>query len=146
MGRRRPRAFRCFYARYGDGKDSLIAVKQGDIYYVISKDFDVDGSEQRNDRPYVIVSRDLVNNQGNVVIGVPLTSKLHKANSYRVMIPAQQMIKDISSTRPLKDSVALCDHIRVLDPKRLVIPKMGSLTQTAIGGVELGLAYVLDIR
>lgn len=123
-----------------------MSVKQGDIYYVRSKDLDVDGSEQRNDRPYVIVSRDLVNNQGNVVIGVPLTSKLHKANSYRVMIPAQQMIKDISSTRPLKDSVALCDHIRVLDPKRLVIPKMGSLTQTAIGGVELGLAYVLDIR
>lgn len=123
-----------------------MSVKQGDIYYVRSKDLDVDGSEQRNDRPYVIVSGDLVNNQGNVVIGVPLTSKLHKANSYRVMIPAQQMIKDISSTRPLKDSVALCDHIRVLDPKRLVIPKMGSLTQTAIGGVELGLAYVLDIR
>lgn len=77
-----------------------MSVKQGDIYYVRSKDLDVEGSEQCNDRPYVIVSRDLVNNQGHVVIGVPLTSKLHKANSYRVKIPAQQMIKDVSSKRP----------------------------------------------
>lgn len=121
-------------------------IKQGEIYYVLAEDIDVTGSEQLKNRPYVIVSRDLVNNQNHVVIGVPLTSNLSKANSYRIKIPAQHMVKDQTNTATLLDSVALCDQVRVLDPSRLRQPKMGKLTQAAIGGVELGLAYVFDIR
>lgn len=121
-------------------------IRQGEIYWVLAKDLDVTGSEQRRDRPYVIVSRDLINVRGLNVVGVPLTSRLHKASSYRIQIPLAHIIRDASCARPMTDSVALTDHIRVLDPTRLEQPKMGKLSDTAMGGIEVALAFLLDIR
>jgi mRNA-degrading endonuclease toxin of MazEF toxin-antitoxin module len=121
-------------------------VKQGEIYWVFAKDLDVKGSEQKKSRPYLIVSRTSINRLGQNVVGVPLTTKLHKANSYRIKLPVQFMVKDPACSRPLQDSVALTDHIRVLDVTRLEQPKMGTLSLTAIGGLELGISFLLDIR
>lgn len=121
-------------------------VKQGEIYWVFAKDLDIKGSEQQKSRPYLIVSRTSINRIGQNVVGVPLTTKLHKANSYRINLPVQFMVKDPASSRPLSDSVALTDHIRVLDVTRLEQPKMGMLSLTAIGGIELGLSFLFDIR
>ncbi len=56
------------------------------------------------------------------------------------------MLPDVSCKRPMKDSVALTDHIRVLDPARFEQPKMGKMTDTAMGAIELGLAFLFDIR
>ncbi len=124
----------------------MTEVKQGDIYWVNAKDLDIQGSEQNKSRPYLIVSRTAINKLGFNVVGVPLTTKLHKANSYRIKLPVQYMSKDSACTRTLQDSVALTDHIRVLDISRLEQPKMGSLLLTAVGGIELGLSYLFDIR
>jgi len=41
--------------------------------------------------------------------------------------------------------VAKCDHVRVLDKTQLE-SKIGKLTHTAVIAVELGLAFVFDIR
>jgi mRNA-degrading endonuclease toxin of MazEF toxin-antitoxin module len=83
--------------------------KQGEIYWV-----------------YVIVSSNYVNNQGQKnVVGVPFSTRLHKANSHRILIPVIHMIRDAACTRQLTDSVALTDHIRVLDPNRFD-PKWGA--------------------
>ena len=91
--------------------------KQGEIYWVFAKDLDIQGHEQEKSRPYVIVSRNLVNSQGDKnVVGVPFSTKLHKANSHRILLPAAHMIRDPACQRTLTDSVALTDHIRVLDP------------------------------
>ena len=56
------------------------------------------------------------------------------------------MIPDPTCPRKLQDSVALTDHLRVLDINRLEQPKMGSLSDTAKGGLELALAILFDIR
>jgi mRNA-degrading endonuclease toxin of MazEF toxin-antitoxin module len=121
-------------------------IKHGEIYWVSAKDLDIAGSEQQKNRPYVIVSRDAVNKLGHNVVGVPLSTKVHKANSYRILIPLGHMIVDVACHRQLSDSVALTDQIRVLDSSRLEQPKMGTVSATAIGGIELALAFLFDIR
>ncbi len=100
-------------------------VLQGDIYWVFAKDLDIDGSEQQKSRPYIIVSRTLVNRLGNNVVGVPLSTKVLKASAHRVYVPLQMMVKEPTCTRTMSDSVALTDHIRVLDKNRLEQPRMG---------------------
>jgi mRNA-degrading endonuclease toxin of MazEF toxin-antitoxin module len=120
-------------------------IKQGDIYWVLAKDLDIEGSEQQKSRPYVIVSKTTINQLGHNVVGVPLSTKTHKANAHRILIPSGLMIRDMASTRTLTDSVALTDHIRVLDSSRLELPRMGWLSESAVGGLELGLARLFDI-
>src|SRR5690348_4500172 len=73
------------------------------------------GSEQSGLRPFVIVSRDLANKGKPTAVGVPLSSKIHKANAYRILLPSAELIADLGSNYTFTDSVALCDHIRVLD-------------------------------
>lgn len=121
-------------------------IRQGEIYWVDAADLDVQGSEQQKSRPYVIVSRTLVNKSGHNVVGVPLSTKVHKACAHRVLIPVQYMVKEHACSRVLSDSVALTDQIRVLDIHRLEQPRMGYLAQTAIGGLELALSFLFDIR
>lgn len=123
-----------------------MSVKQGEIYWVFAKDLDIAGHEQEKSRPYVIVSRDRINELGENVVGVPLSTKLHKACAHRVKIPAQLMVENPNSQRTLLDSVALTDHIRVLDITRLEQPRLGELTLTAVGGLEAALAFLFDIR
>ena len=63
-------------------------VRQGEIYWVKAKDLDIQGSEQKKERPYVIVSKTQINRLGKNVVGVPLTSKLHHGCAHRCPIPA----------------------------------------------------------
>lgn len=62
------------------------------------------------------------------------------------MIQAVHMVHNPFCKRQLSDSVALTDHIRVLDPKRFEHPMMGHMTDTAVGAIELALAFLFDIR
>jgi mRNA interferase MazF len=118
-------------------------VAQGDIYWV-----DVPGtvgSEQAGCRPYIIVSRLAINRSHPTVIGVPMTTKVNKANSYRILIPLGEIVKDASCTATLQNSVALCDHVRVID-QTLLRGKIGRLSQTAILSVGVGLGFIFDLR
>jgi mRNA-degrading endonuclease toxin of MazEF toxin-antitoxin module len=124
----------------------MTIVRQGDIYWVRADDLDVAGSEQDKSRPYLIVSRDQVNQERPNVVGVPLTTNLKLACSYRVLIPTPHMMKEAASSRKLEDSVALVDHVRVLDKKRFELPRMGYLSKTAVGGIEGALSFLFDIR
>ncbi|MFZ0314313.1 MAG: type II toxin-antitoxin system PemK/MazF family toxin [Candidatus Korobacteraceae bacterium] len=102
------------------------------------------GSEQAGLRPFIIVSRDEVNSGKPTAVGVPLTSRVHKANSYRIFLPAAELIADEGCTA-FVDSVAMCDHIRVLNLE-LIRKKIGRLSDTAVAGVATGLIFVFDIR
>jgi mRNA interferase MazF len=102
------------------------------------------GSEQSGLRPFIIVSRDVVNNGKPTAVGVPLTTKTHKANSYRIYLPASELLPE-PGTEPFRPSVALCDHVRVLDLSR-IHKKIGRLSQNAVLAVGLGLAFVFDLR
>jgi mRNA-degrading endonuclease toxin of MazEF toxin-antitoxin module len=60
-------------------------------------------------------------------------------------LPAGELIKDHGSDYEFKDSVALCDHVRVLDLNQ-VKRKVGRLSDNAIAAVGNGLAYLFDLR
>lgn len=121
-------------------------VSQGDIYWVRADDLDIEGSEQQKSRPYVIASRTKINRLGKNVVGVPLSSKVHKACAHRLLIPLQHMVPEVGTSRRLETSVALTDHIRVLEVARLERPRMGRLSDTAIYGLEGALAFLFNIR
>lgn len=127
-----------------------MVVQQGDIFWVhIPDDAHTIGSEQKKDRPYVIVSRTGVNSTlGRIVVGVPLSTKTSKAGQYRILIPAKHIIKEPKSTSQLDavDRVALTEQIRVLDVSRLEQPRVAYLTDVARNGVLAGLAFLFDIR
>jgi mRNA interferase MazF len=104
------------------------------------------GSEQAGLRPYIIVSRDIVNKGKRTAVGVSMSTRIHKANSYRTFLPATEIIREIGCTFEFQDSVVLCDHIRVLDLDRIRY-KIGRVSDTAIAGVVLlGLSFVFGIR
>lgn len=120
-------------------------IRQGDIYWVSIYPPGTVGSEQSGRRPYVIVSRNALNGD-RTVVGVPLTSKLRKACAHRIQVPESQILPEPGSTYKPVDSVALTDHVRVLDVSRLEGACIARLTQTArIAVIETGLAYVFDI-
>src|SRR5579872_4041828 len=128
-------------------------ILQGEIYWVYAKDLDIQGSEQQKNRPYVIVSRDSVNVLGRNVVGVPLTTVIAAGGGLRVQVPLQMMVPNPAwpATWPsgtprnqLKTSIALVDHIRVLDINRLLTPKMGDLSSTAVAGLELALLRLFE--
>lgn len=120
-------------------------IKQGDIYWVKIPQEHTVGSEQFKTRPYIIVSRTGVNKELRTVVGVPLSSKIEKARSYRIRIPLGEIILDPTCTYPVTDSVALTDHIREIDKSRLQ-ERIGHLSATATIAVSLGIAFLLDIR
>jgi mRNA-degrading endonuclease toxin of MazEF toxin-antitoxin module len=76
---------------------------------------------------------------------VPLTTKVKKANSFRIAIPQAELLHDIGRD-PFLPGVALCDHVRVLDLNQLRT-KIGRLSGNALNAVVgLGLAFVFDFR
>jgi mRNA-degrading endonuclease toxin of MazEF toxin-antitoxin module len=103
------------------------------------------GSEQAGLRPYIITSRDSVNKGKRTAVGVSMSTKINKANSYRIMLPVSEIIRTVGSTYQFKDSVALCDHIRVLDLDQIRF-QIGRLSDTAIRSVGLGLLFIFDLR
>jgi mRNA interferase MazF len=103
------------------------------------------GSEQAGWRPFVIVSRDGANKNKPTAIGVPLSTNVSKANSYRILIPVEEIIPSGLTTYQFKNSVALCDHVRVLD-LTMLRSKVGTLSGTAIAAIGNGLANLFDLR
>ena len=121
-------------------EDALI--DQGEIYWFTLPDRG--GREQRGRRPCIVMSRRYVN-QGNPVVVVPMSSQTRKANDYNIFLPANEIVRDVSNTDPVVDSVALCSQVFMIDKRKLEV-KFGKLSHNAILAVQLGLAYLFDIR
>lgn len=123
-------------------------IKPGDVFWVTVTSEQVVGHEQHSRRPYVVVSRLLVNRQGNLVVGLPLTTagaELTTHPPYRIRIPASEIARDVMSESTIRNCVALVDQVRVLDKTRLE-KRLGTLSNTALAAVGLGLAYIFDLR
>jgi mRNA interferase MazF len=102
------------------------------------------GSEQQRRRPCVVVSRRILN-AGNSLVIVPLSSKVEKANSHRILLPKAEILKDLGCETEILDCVAVCQQVRLID-KKAVENHIGKLSQNALFSVHLGLSYVFDIR
>jgi mRNA-degrading endonuclease toxin of MazEF toxin-antitoxin module len=79
-------------------------VKRGDVYWVRIPKHQAEGSEQRdtdegNPHAYVIVSRNSANDRLHSAIGVPLSTRLNKANkTYRPLINATDILPSPGSS------------------------------------------------
>jgi mRNA-degrading endonuclease toxin of MazEF toxin-antitoxin module len=119
-------------------------VDPGEIYWVTIPKPNVQGREQHGRRPCVVMSRRTIN-VGNPIVVVPLTSNLSRANAYNIQIPTSEIVRDVSCTSVIEDSVALCGQVFAVDKTRLE-SKIGKLSHVAIAAVQLGLSYLFDIR
>lgn len=116
----------------------------GDIYW--AQPSGPVGHEQQGRRPFIVVSRSSAN--GRSVVAVPFTSDKDGTRpwpAYCIRIPAGQVIRDANCKSDIVDSIALCHQIRILDSSTLTT-KMGRLNPTAIIAIQIGLAYLFDIR
>jgi mRNA interferase MazF len=117
---------------------------QGDLYW--GEDVSAQGSEQAKDRLWCVMSRRTLNGN-NTIVAVPMTTKLEKADkhpAFCIRIPAQEQIPLIGQSASI-DRVALCHQVRVMDKSRFR-EKWGKLSQSAIPSIQLGLAFVFDLR
>ena len=97
-------------------------MRQGEIWYADLNP--VKGSEQAGFRPVVIVSGNLLNKYQNVVITVPLTSKLKNYQGNPILEP--------NATNGLKlTSEMMMFHIRSIAKERL-IEKVGEITSSEL--------------
>ena len=107
-------------------------MKQGEIWYADLNPSK--GSEQAGLRPVVIVSGNLLNQHLNIVIVIPLTTKVKNYKGNPVLNPTK--------TNGLKtESEILVFHIRSLSKERLV-RKLGSINPNEL---ELSLKTLNEI-
>lgn len=107
------------------------------------------GSEQYENRPYLIVSRTEINRRGTV-IGVPFTSvkdpsKMSSMPPYWITVPQGEVDVDWGAHLQAVASIAKTDQIRVLAGDRLGT-KIGKVSDTALLSVRLGVQFALDIQ
>ena len=111
-------------------------IKKGDIYYASLNP--VVGSEQKGERPVVVIQNNLGNKYSPTVIIAAITSQINKAK-----LPTH--IEISSSEYGLnKDSVILLEQIRTIDKKRLR-EKIGYLDNKTMLKVNNGLQISLDL-
>lgn len=82
---------------------------RGEIYMVNLGDDNLD-SEQNGLRPFVILSNNIGNKMGDIVVGCPLTSKRKPIPKIHVKIPKEYGLK--------MDSYVLTEHIRSVSKRR----------------------------
>jgi mRNA-degrading endonuclease toxin of MazEF toxin-antitoxin module len=116
-------------------------VKTGDIYWCEPDPKDTVGSEQKEDRPWVIVSLTALH-RGNCVVGIPLTKNLSKARAHLIAVPRTELTMD--GNVPPYDSVALTDQIRCLDKTRLR-RKAGTMSVKGLNAMKLGIERLFGL-
>ncbi len=123
---------------------AAIDPKRGDIFWANIPP--TVGSEQHGRRPVLVVSVNAVNSGLPVVVVVPLTAKIQKANrNFRILIPDSQKIQELGTSGCTGESLALTEQVRVMDKFQLDDRRVARLVPAAIGAVEAGLRYVLGI-
>jgi mRNA interferase MazF len=97
------------------------------------------GSEQGGMRPVLVVSRDALNSNAPIVIVVPLTRRAKKMRLYPTHVELRAGEGGLS-----KDSVVLCEQIRVISKER-VRRRIGQISAQAMTKVEATLIVALDL-
>lgn len=98
-----------------------------------------EGSEQGGTRPVIIVSRDAINTNSEIVVGVPCTTY----RTGRRVYPSQILISAPDGGLD-KDSVAMAEQVRVLSKTRLLRLR-GVLSASALAQLEQALLIGLDL-
>lgn len=109
-------------------------IKKGDIYYATLNP--AIGSEQKGERPVVVLQNDCGNKYSPTVIVAPLTKIIKKEK-----LPTHILIHNNDFLR--YNSLILLEQIRVIDKSR-IISYMGSLLDYQLDKVNRALVDVFD--
>ena len=115
-----------------------LVIRRGEGYEA-RLDPGAEGSEQVGIRPVVLVSRDAINANSRVVLGVPCTTYRGRREPYpsRVLLRAP----DGGLTA---DSVVLGEQVRAVSKTRL-LSRRGALSPEALARVDQALLIALDL-
>jgi len=107
---------------------AVIQVKRGDIHYA---DLDpVVGRETGKTRPVLVIQNDIGNMHSPTTIVAVITKYSEKKASYPICVA----IKKDNGLK--KDSVVNLSQIRTIDKKRLITPKLATLSNDSMENVD----------
>lgn len=109
-------------------------IKRGEIYYIEpSKALQTTGSEQRSNRPGIVVSNNENNEHSSVVEIVYLTTQ-----------PKNSMPTHVIINSSIKTSIALCEQVNTVAVERLA-DYMGQCSEDEINKIDEALMISLNI-
>jgi mRNA interferase MazF len=108
-------------------------IRRGDIYWV--KFGKTIGTEIREDHPAVIISNNWQNEKGSRVVVLPMSSKIEKIYPFDVY--CGKILDNY------KESKIMCEQIKSVSKKRLVMPRAGKLPSELLTKAEIKLKKVL---
>ena len=109
-------------------------IKRGEIYYIEpSKTLQTTGSEQRSNRPGIVVSNNENNEHSSIVEIVYLTTQ-----------PKNSMQTHVIINSAIKTSIALCEQVNTVAVERLA-DYMGQCSEDEINKIDEALMISLDI-
>lgn len=112
-------------------------IYRGEIYY--AKLLETVGSEQKGNRPVVVVQNDIGNVYSPTTIVLPFTKRLDIVNPQPTHI-------DVKQFGELKcDSTILAEQIRTIDKKRLG-DRIGKLTPKIMEKLDIAMKIAIGIK
>lgn len=109
-------------------------IKRGEIYYIEpSKTLQTTGSEQRSNRPGIVVSNNENNEHSSIVEVVYLTTQ-----------PKNSMPTHVIINSAVKTSIALCEQVNTVAVERLA-DYMGQCSEDEINKIDEALMISLNI-
>ena len=111
-------------------------VKRGDVFLVDLNP--IRGTEQAGIRPVLVIQIDKANKVSPHTIVIPFTTRIREA-----VLPSHTKIPAGAGGLE-KDSVLLCEQVRVIDKARLM-KKLGSLSADYMEQVERSLKIILGM-
>jgi len=92
------------------------------------------GSEQSGTRPVLIIQNNSINRFTSTFLAIPLTTNLRRAS-----LPTCVLVRQGEGAL-IKDSVALCHQLRVIDKLRL-LRRRGAVSDDVMTAVESCVAF-----
>jgi mRNA interferase MazF len=114
----------------------MVTISRGDV--VLCDLNPVVGTEQAGVRPAVILQTDRANTVSPHTIIAPFTTKIRQ-----VLLPSHVFVP-VGAGGLSRDSVALCEQIRVID-KRRIVRVLGHLDARYLAEIERALCTVLEL-
>ena len=102
-------------------------IKRGEVW--LAELNPIRGSEQAGTRPVLILQNDSINRFTSTFLAIPLTTNLRRAS-----LPTCVLLSE-GEGGLIKDSVALCHQLRVLDKSRLM-RRLGSVSELTLDALD----------
>jgi mRNA interferase MazF len=111
-------------------------IKRGEVW--LAELNPIRGSEQAGTRPVLILQNNSINRFTNTFLAIPLTTNLRRAS-----LPTCVLLSE-GEGGLVKDSVALCHQLRVLDKSRLM-RRLGSVIVLTLDAPDRCVLFTIGI-